>query len=246
MKLILVAGPPACGKSTLCRELVSSSQPKNTVLHLEADTIIRPCDHSTVVYKEERVRLFEAVSGIIQSKCHDIVLLDDCFHLRGMRKPYMRLCARLGIGFGIIWLHSHVDDSLQRNMERPHPVDAQSISRIYSSMEPPSNDDNVLMLQSFSDSLIIDTFDFIVQCDRILTPVTATVEHGTQTEPESFKHALNNALNRTIGEMIRDGQISWTPDVQIQKQLFMDDYGDCRSLDLSMLQIHFKHRLSLG
>ena len=245
MKLILVAGPPACGKTTLCRELVRSLQPKSTVLHLEADTIIRPCDHITMVYKEERARLFDIVVGIVKSNCHDIVLLDDCLHLRGMRKPYVKLCARLGIGFGIIWLHSNVDDSLQRNMERPRPVDTQSISRIYSSMEPPSKDDTtVCCLESFSNSLLVDARDFIGQCDLIFTAVTATPEHGTQ--PESFKHALNNALNRAIGEMIRDGQISWTPDVPKQKQLFIDDYGHCRSLDLTTLQDNFKHRLSLG
>jgi predicted kinase len=164
----LLMGLPASGKSTLAARLVTDCEDNDThVARVEYDEIedgllgeLNPSQqdggdsdaHAREVWKESRqksLELFQAhladdSSRMTQSK--RIILMDDNFHLRSMRREIYRICQEYvkdhdaKIYFSLLWVDTPQELCLERNPNRPRPVPEDVIHRMSTTLQPPGKE----------------------------------------------------------------------------------------------------------
>ena len=145
--VVLLVGLPGSGKSTLARQLCERR--KNSV-HIEYDqvstSLLSQFDYDeleawrrsrTVAVNELGKRLMESAS---------LVVLDDNFHLRSMRKTIYRFCQRYVLKgyllyFGVVFIDTPLELCLEQNVKREssHRVDEDTIRKMSTCMEPPDS-----------------------------------------------------------------------------------------------------------
>ena len=114
---VCVCGPPACGKTTLCRAIVAAHAPNMTVAHVEFDAILRARTAANggtlthALWRECRTALLDAADAAATHllahsppPTRGIVLLDDNFPLASMRLAVARRAALRGAAFATLWL----------------------------------------------------------------------------------------------------------------------------------------------
>ena len=91
--------------------------------------------------KEDSAQASASINGASDDQIdHTVILMDDNFHLRGMRKHIHRILLRhKPIKFGILYLETPLDVCLERNRERSgrRKVPEETIKKMSSSLEPP-------------------------------------------------------------------------------------------------------------
>jgi predicted kinase len=185
--LVIVGGPPAAGKSFLACKLSCTL----AATHVEADRIIRECDHKDVVYKEERRRLLIIIFELLKSGQR--VILDDCMHLKSMRKPCRKLCCDLEVPFGIIWICiESIEFLLKRDASREHPAGPETIAKIFNEAEIPLKDVLLVRSECFSEP------DVIGFCANLKVPEISTPYESEYVQLVSPKHELNSALCKIV------------------------------------------------
>jgi tRNA uridine 5-carbamoylmethylation protein Kti12 len=151
--VILFGGLPASGKSTLARTLqnhVSSSSRK--IIHLEYDAFEDQIASNQqkkdriAAWNQARQRAIQHLQDIVQQEQEScpkqarplLVLMDDNFHLRGMRKQIHRFLLNYQpINFGIIWMETPLKLCLQRNQCRDRPIPEDVVYKMHQTLEPP-------------------------------------------------------------------------------------------------------------
>ena len=114
---VCVCGPPACGKTTLCRAIVAAHAPNMSVAHVEFDAILRARTAANggtlthALWRECRTALLGAAdAAATRVLAHSpppsrgIVLLDDNFPLASMRLAVARRASLRGAAFATLWL----------------------------------------------------------------------------------------------------------------------------------------------
>jgi tRNA uridine 5-carbamoylmethylation protein Kti12 len=142
--IVLLGGLPASGKSTLARQLVKH-YPKNAI-HLEYDEL-EDSLASTMLENDRReawnlarqMALKQLEEQLLENgRTYRIFLVDDNFHLRGMRKQIHRLLLRYKpIRFGIIWLATPKEECLRRNQGRKRRIPVHVMEKMNQIIEPP-------------------------------------------------------------------------------------------------------------
>jgi tRNA uridine 5-carbamoylmethylation protein Kti12 len=84
--LVLIAGIPASGKTTLAKGLESTAPTGVTVCRWTVDE--HPNNGSL---RTKNDALFSKVQSALQSGPRQIHIIDDTFHLKSMRRRYVRL-----------------------------------------------------------------------------------------------------------------------------------------------------------
>jgi tRNA uridine 5-carbamoylmethylation protein Kti12 len=166
--VILICGLPASGKSTLARKLkdhFQESQSSNTsrravVHYLEYDAFedLIVSQQQQQEEEEERGRReawnqarqvvlkeleqhLQADESSESESSDSIILMDDNFHLRGMRKQIHRLLLlqHRPIQFGVLWVDATLESCLERNRQRERRQIPESvILKMQSTFEPPT------------------------------------------------------------------------------------------------------------
>lgn len=84
---------------------------------------------------------------ITKTNAPRLILMDDNFYLRSMRKQVYQLCQKVvqrtgvSIHFGIVWMTAHLAVSLERNQQRGRRMVADStVQRMFQRIEEPSGD----------------------------------------------------------------------------------------------------------
>ena len=114
---VCVCGPPACGKTTLCRAIVAAHAPNMTIAHVEFDAILRARTAANggtlthALWRECRTTLLDAADAAACSLLEQqpppsrgVVLLDDNFPLASMRLAVARRASLRGAAFATLWL----------------------------------------------------------------------------------------------------------------------------------------------
>eukprot|EP00742_Colponemidia_sp_Colp-10_P011151 GILJ01012360.1.p1 GENE.GILJ01012360.1~~GILJ01012360.1.p1 ORF type:complete len:295 (-),score=31.10 GILJ01012360.1:305-1189(-) len=122
--LVLVCGLPGAGKSELCRSIVNfmSHNPITTACHIEFDAREREfAQHE----HEFDIQAWHSARAAVRSQViHEltetkkIILLDDNFYYRSMRRSFYQLSRDHGVAFVQIFLDTQVDHCLARNRRR--------------------------------------------------------------------------------------------------------------------------------
>lgn len=156
-RIVLLCGLPGAGKSTLANYIVEHVP--NTK-RIEYDQLSN-ADASIESWRAARE---DAMAVLHQSiDLFDLILLDDNFYLRSMRKDIARsLQERTDVYFGMIYLQSDVLTCLERNRNRARTIPESIIRSMADRMEPPRDaspyywDVNVLQLDTSNVDVVHD------------------------------------------------------------------------------------------
>lgn len=144
--VILFGGLPASGKSTMARKIKDYFHDTRRVVHLEYDALEDQIaseqqeKDDIAAWNEARLTAVQQLEGILKTPPNAalLILMDDNFHLRGMRKKIHRLLLNYRpIRFGVIWMETDLDVCLQRNGLRERRIPHDVLLKMKLNLESP-------------------------------------------------------------------------------------------------------------
>lgn len=174
--VVLLCGLPGSGKSTLAQWLVAECQNETTeVIHIEYDAVEESlhhhgnndqgddahsssssADYTREIWKQTRSESLEIFAKRLQetsTRPLRIILMDDNFHLRSMRREVYRICQRQVASsleenattcpyyfFAVLWLDISPDVCLQRNQQRLRRIPKEVVEKMKETLEPPGKE----------------------------------------------------------------------------------------------------------
>lgn len=211
--VILFCGLPASGKSTLARQLVNEYDGR--ALHLEYDAL----EDSIVALQteEERREAWNQAREVAIRQLEDhlrnneattedddpsprVILMDDNFHLRGMRKQIHRmLLNHKPVNFGVIWMQTPMQTCLDRNRQRDRHVPVHVFEKMSQAMEPPRAAWESNWIPVDDDTPFGTVVSFVESCKEILDlPETVTEE-----QQEADRHATAQSQSHSWDKLVR-------------------------------------------
>lgn len=138
MKVVLVGGLPASGKSSLVRSYCAMY----SAVHIEYDALEDGLDLDTGLenWRQSRKDAIGRLRQFLEQNGgdHAVVILDDNYYLKSMRKEIYQTCQDYAeVRFGIVWMETHVDECVRRNPQRPRPVPEVVIQKMQLAIERP-------------------------------------------------------------------------------------------------------------
>jgi predicted kinase len=163
--LVLVCGLPGSGKSTFCEQVVqhvNAVWPDRTelltvnVVSFDAVYDNMPAAGDTfdpARWKESRAHALHLTEALVRTPSSPsrhgqrrarLILCDDNFYLRSMRRPFYQLARDYGIAFLVMWFDVNAADAWARNCQRPaaQAVSHDTFQRMCQNMEPPALSDS--------------------------------------------------------------------------------------------------------
>jgi O-phosphoseryl-tRNA(Sec) kinase len=172
--VVLLCGLPASGKSSLANKLKDQIE---NLAHIEYDVLeqqlLAASSNDSEEWKREawnQARLLalqelETHLGTAEIVC----ILDDNFHLRGMRKQIHRLLLGYDdVHFGILWMCTPVEKCIERNQTRPDKVPEEVIQKLNATMELPRVAWEVNWLKVSVETPVDNIVKFITECPPII------------------------------------------------------------------------------
>lgn len=130
--LIILMGLPGAGKTSLAQSIQSHAPLNISVQRLCFDEFLFNGSlkekHGAIFSHVEK--LFRAMTGNV------IVILDDCMHLKSLRKPYWRLGQTLTLGVAFASMSTPMEECICRDSQRTAPVGAKTITKMHYMFEP--------------------------------------------------------------------------------------------------------------
>ncbi len=256
--VVLLAGLPASGKSTLARKLderfnadsndafcdrPNVEDNSRKLIHIEYDELeddmlpsVQSEEDGSECTEDEAlgIRQREAWNNARLSAVQEmekkiqqlftcdtqgsvIILMDDNFHLRGMRKQIHRLLLKYKpIRFGILHLTTPLEVCLERNLMRSgrRRIPSHVIEKMEASFEPPRVAWEVSSTKMIHDGDVSDNtrFDEIVEfvrsCPEIVDLPSDEVDFEKQAADraktrENEAHGLDKLLRSNVGKVAR-------------------------------------------
>lgn len=260
MALILLIGVPGSGKTYLCRELEAKLGNEVCVTFSYDDIFnddgfmknvwgdeyadgsmlkLYGLDKSTNAHSERkrcenRIREFLKVQLSAKDTVPPVIVVDDIFYLKSMRKPFRKMSAMYHLPYLVVFVDVPLAKALTQNMQRPvkNRIPESTIRKIYQQMELPSKDDD-------DDSFIVyrstnDLKSLVEYIDRIRwkTNLWYTSNNANLTISEKQKERSSNDekrwmkleidLRKCVSEVIKEKDISKHGNVlaKIKKNLY--------------------------
>jgi tRNA uridine 5-carbamoylmethylation protein Kti12 len=202
--VILFCGLPASGKSTLAQQVETRfHEPgKCSAIHLEYDALEDELA-SDQQAPEARIEAWKQARSLalqeLDNKIHEwresphsrlLILMDDNFHLRGMRKQVHRLLLKhKPINFGLIWVDASLDSCLERNQGRERQIPEHVISKMEATFEPPRVAWEECWMRVADSTPIDSVFDFVSYCREIID--LPDLVHPEEQAAERAKTQMN-------------------------------------------------------
>eukprot|EP00056_Hartaetosiga_gracilis_P006173 m.93782 g.93782 ORF g.93782 m.93782 type:complete len:297 (-) comp12399_c0_seq1:785-1675(-) len=255
MAVVVVCGLPGSGKSYLSSLLMAycsqQQQPLTTSSELKGfewervdfDDICAPVSPSSqennniggrecdeIPWKLKRRRAIAIVEQLISTnlKKRVVVVVDDTFHLRSMRRELYQIARECEVGFGVIHVQTDVKSCVARDALRTTTVGKDAIERMQATFEEPRERwevNNLLIVNNSNDS---DDGALIEMCMQFVDGCTATPlssfsaeqrlkEKEQQRTAEDAKHQTELALREKIRSIMADPSTSNFSRVKKQK-----------------------------
>lgn len=206
-RIVLLCGLPASGKSTL-GTYIAERIPRTKLIEYDQ---LSHADASIESWRRARRHAVDLLERSIQQ--FDLIVLDDNFYLRSMRKDITRTLKEHCVHFGVIYLQTDLSACLERNRHRSRSVPEHIVRSMADRMEPPFNDSpyywdvNVLSLDDTTNGdFPHDQWDTIQNfLQTKLGPIPYPSEEDLTKEPTELtlsqqRDAHWRAVVRTIGQ----------------------------------------------
>ena len=226
-------GAPASGKSSYAASLLaqstsSTSLPTIHLLSLDTlyDTAISPTSSlsfSPTAWHDSRILALTTASQLLTSLTSSpasptpapcpahVLLIDDVFHLRSMRLPYLRLCRLHRVAYAQLFLDEALPTCLARHSSRLSPASRPSpshvpltpglISTLHSAFERPTPAEAKYTLAFTAAS--IPTFPELLSALAGVAAVPAPAALPPQPQVQSDVHVMDLCMRRLIGQHMR-------------------------------------------
>jgi tRNA uridine 5-carbamoylmethylation protein Kti12 len=223
--VILFGGLPASGKSTLARKVKDyflQSNFERVVVHLEYDALedlIVSQQHEEEERRDawnqaRRVAVHELEQQLLEhgrraeSSAPLLILMDDNFHLRGMRKQIHRLLLQYRpVNFGLVWMELPVEECLERNRQRERQIPEHVISKMHATIERPKAAwENYWMSATDTTSLeylieFVEMCSDIVDLPEIVDPVQQEADRVQTLKNQ--RHNWDKLLRTWVGQVAK-------------------------------------------
>lgn len=220
--ILLVIGPPASGKSSLCRHLTISWSHIYDVTHVEYDVICEPAvvmdESMTTSWRELRRVALERVETSLSQSSSDkptVVLVDDTMHLRSMRYQCFQLARRKAVGFAVVYVKQDLSCCLTHNTANPNRrrLDDSMIKQVFSRFEPPTgkweaNSVEVTPTDWRNCEAIVQTIGQLVDRTLVIGPPAPLIDLSLAADQSrricstNERHQLDCALRRLVREHV--------------------------------------------
>lgn len=227
--VVLVCGLPAAGKSTLCRALDSRLRCQFSACHVEHlsfDEVLAQDGDSEASFsperwRESRGRAVQACESFLQrpiagDQVSSVLILDDNFYYRSMRRQFVRLCTAVSPPAMTLTVHLEVplETALRRNLlrEGSRRVPDSVIVRMHRRFEAPAVSSlQTLFLEGREDvdgtvleshiNQVISTLQLLVN-----TRMTTQVQHIADAFVRDLRCELDVGSRKLVSE--RMGQVA--------------------------------------
>ena len=146
--------------------------------------------------------------GDVTTKSSLMILMDDNYHLRGMRKQVHRLLLKhRPIKFGLLWIETSLEDCIQRNRKRERKIPEHVITNMATSFEPPRAawERNYIKIEGGADADVKKVMDFLSECSEIVDlPEDVVIDPKQQAEDRALtqsnqRHQFDKSLRSWVG-----------------------------------------------
>lgn len=214
--VILMGGLPASGKSTLVKKITRRYD--GHAIHLEYDNVEDSLisetseDGRREAWNRARKLVVDQLEGYLQKRKKnnaEIFIMDDNFHLRGMRKQIHRLLLRYKpVRFGILWLDTPLEECMRRNQKRERKVPDHILVKMHQVIELPRAQWESSWLKIHPETSVASIFQFIDSCaDIIDLPDTSFDEEKQESDRQitikNEVHAWDKRLRAWVGIVAR-------------------------------------------
>lgn len=140
--VVLVGGLPGAGKSHLCRDLTERLNAR----HIEYDALEEELDQGDPIdmWRQARTSALQQLQECLETNENTLVILDDNFYLRSMRKQVYQVCQPFAttkrLFFATLWIDTKLEACLERNQQRTRAIDSSVIVKMARNAEPPVSD----------------------------------------------------------------------------------------------------------
>lgn len=195
VRVVIVCGLPASGKSTFCRKFLKYL-PENTK-HIDYDSYLTDPGN----FKQQRQAILETINQFKSKEAYDEwILLDDTFHLDSMRKAILHTCREKGFAFCVVFCETSLETCLARNRKRKNHniVSESTLKKLFDQFERP---DCFLSPDSSTEDIIQKGNDFIEETNRINrqhTDLQSEIQSSKISTSTNIKHQANIILCQHI------------------------------------------------
>jgi tRNA uridine 5-carbamoylmethylation protein Kti12 len=160
---------------------------------------------------------------------HTVILMDDNFHLRGMRKQIHRLLLKYRpIRFGVLWLSTSLDTCIERNRNRVRKVPESVITKMHETFEPPKAAWEASFLSILESTSLSEIVEFVEHCPEIV---------DLPEEPDAEQQAADRIITLENKAHNFDQQLrSWVGQVAKFDKKFAKSANDSRKKLMLLLK----------
>ncbi|VDK81924.1 unnamed protein product [Onchocerca ochengi] len=181
MAIVLLMGMPGSGKTYLCREL-KAKLGNEICVTFSYDDIFNDDGFMEYLWGEEysnrnvlqlygldenrsarserkrcenRIREFLKAQLSVEDNIPMVVVIDDIFYLKSMRRPFRRMSTMFHLPYLVVLVDVPIATALARNLQRPEKfrIPESTIRKIHEKMELPSTDDGNFFIYQSTDNL---------------------------------------------------------------------------------------------
>lgn len=188
LKLLMLKGLPASGKSTYAKELVEKGwvrANKDDIRKEYFPEYNHKDEKQVVAIEDNSIR-----SGLAKGKS---VVVDDT-NFAPKHQPRLEAIAKeFGADFEVLFIDTHIEDCIKRNRKRPNSVPMQAILNMHRQYIAPLREKKVEYNDNLEEAIIVDVDGTLAHiCDR--DPYDASRAMG-----DSLDDAVSNIVNMAYG-----------------------------------------------
>ncbi|XP_039273489.2 L-seryl-tRNA(Sec) kinase-like [Styela clava] len=158
-----------------------------------------------------------------------VLLIDDNMQYRGMRNEYYRMCAKLEVGFSIVYFDIPLQVCLRNNKKRKNPIQEAILEKISNQMEIPGSNSKCkwekFVVKLESSNLEASSGQLLRIIDESMEhppsfpgpAIQEEIEKVRQINRKNFLHQADICIRRLVSMKIQDFKKSTSSDTTLSQ-----------------------------